>query len=74
MFTAAWLGNRAPNSAIYIQSPFKMINGTETDLRLLRVIGTRAFVHIATYIKKLDLKVLEGRLVRFSDNSKSYRV
>ena len=46
MFTVAFLGNRAPHSAISMQSPFKMANATETDLWLLRVIGARAFVHI----------------------------
>ncbi|CAN0542042.1 unnamed protein product, partial [Laminaria digitata] len=51
MFTAAFLGNRAPHSAIGMQSPYKMLHGTEPDLRLLRVIGSRAFVHIETYSK-----------------------
>ena len=46
--TAAFLGNRAPHSAIGIQSPYKLLHGTEPDLRLLRVIGARAFVHIKT--------------------------
>ena len=74
MFTAAFWGNRAPHSAIGMQSPYKMLNGTEPDLRLLRVIGARAFVHIETYTKKLELKAVEGRLVGYSNNSKSYRV
>ena len=74
MSTAAFLGNRAPHSAIGIQSPYKMLHGTEPDLRLIRVIGARAFVHIETYSKKLELKAVEGRLVGYSNNSKSYRV
>ena len=73
MFTAAFLGSRAPHSAIGMQSPYKMLHGTEPDLRLLRVIGARAFVHIDTYSKKLELKAVEGRLVGYSNNSKSYR-
>ena len=64
MFTAAFLGNRTPHSAIDMQSPYKMLHGTEPDLRLLRVIGARAF----------ELKAVEGRLVGYSNNSKSYRV
>ena len=52
MFTAAFLGNRAPHAAIDMQSPYKMLNGTEPDLRRLRVIGARAFVHIETHTKK----------------------
>ena len=73
MFTAAFLGNRAPHSAIDMRSPYKMLYGTESDLRLLRVIGAQAFVRIETYSKKLQLKVVEGRLVGHSNNSKSYR-
>ena len=40
MFTSAFLGNSAPHSAIGMQFPYKMLHGTESDLRLLRVIGT----------------------------------
>ncbi|CAN0372107.1 unnamed protein product, partial [Scytosiphon promiscuus] len=46
MFTAAFLGNRVPHSAIDMQSPSNMVHGTEPGLRLLRVIGARAIVHI----------------------------
>ena len=74
MFTAAFLGNRAPHSAVGMQSPYKMLHGTEPDLRLLQVNGARAFVHIETYSKNLELKAVEGRLVGYSNNSKSYRV
>ena len=74
MFMAAFLGNRAPHSAIGMQSPHKMLKGAEPDLRLLRVIGARAFVHIETHTKKLELKAVEGRLVGYSNDSKSYRV
>ena len=74
MFTAAFLGNSAPHPAIGMQSPYKLLHGTEPDLRLLRVIGARAFAHTETYSKKLELKAVEGRLVGYSNNSKSYRV
>ena len=74
IFTAAFLGNRASHSAISMQSPFKMLNGTEPDLRLLRVTGVRAFVHIETYTKKLKLKAVEAWLVGYSKSSKSYRI
>ena len=59
MFTAAFLGNRTPHSKIGTQSPYKMTHGTEPDLRLLRVIGARAFVHTETYSKNLELKAVE---------------
>ena len=70
----AFLCNRAPNSTTSMQSPFKMLSGTEPDLRLLQVIGARAFVHIETYTKKLELKAVEGHLVGYSSNSKSCHV
>ena len=60
MLTAAFLGSRAPHSAIGMQSSYKMIYGTELDLRLLRAIGTRAFVHVETYSKKLEHKAVIG--------------
>ena len=63
MFTAAFLRNRAPNSVIGMQSPYKMLHGAEPDLRLLRVIGARAFVRMETYSKQLDLKAVERRRV-----------
>ena len=74
MFKAEFLGNRVPHSAIGMQSPYKMLHGTEPDLRLLSVNSARAFVHIETCSKTLELKAMEGRLVRYSKSSKSYRV
>ena len=74
MFTAAFLGNRAPHAAIGMQSPYKMLHGTEPGLRLLRVIGARAFVHNETYSKTFELKGVEGRLVGCSNNSKVHRM
>ena len=74
MFTAAYVGNRALHCALNMQSPYKMLKGAEPDLRILRVIGARASVHIERRIKKLALKAGEWRLVGYSSNSKSYRV
>ena len=74
MLTAAYVGNKASHSALNIQSPYKILKGTEADVRILRVIGARAFVHIERRTKKLALKAVEGRLVGYSSNNKSYRV
>ena len=74
MFTAAYVGNRAPHSALNMQSPYKMLTGTEPDVRILRVIEARAFVHIERRTKKPALKAVEGRLVGYSSSSKSYCV
>ena len=73
MFTTAFLGNWAPYSATGMQPPYKLLRGTKPDVRLLRVIGAKAFVHTETYSKKLELKAVEGRPVGYSNN-KSYRV
>lgn len=40
------------------QSPYKMLYGIEPDLRLLRVIGARAFVRIEKYSETLELKAM----------------
>ena len=74
MFTAGFLGNRAPQSAIVMQSPYKMPHRMEPDLLFLRVIGARAFPHFETQSKKLELKAVEGRLVGYSNNTKNYRI
>ena len=50
-----------------------MPHGTQPDLRLTRVIGAWAFVHIETYSKHLEVKAAEGPLVGHSNNSKSCR-
>lgn len=54
--------------------PYKRLDGTESDLQLLRGIDPRAFILIETYSKRLELKAVEGRLVGYSDSSKSCRV
>ena len=74
VFMAALLGNIAPHSAIGMQSPYKMPYGPELDLRLLRVIGARAFVHIETYSQSHALKAVKGRLLGYNNISRSYRV
>ena len=57
-----------------MQYPYKMLKGTEPDLRILRVIGARAFVHIERRTKKLAVKAVQWRLVGYICNSKSCRV
>lgn len=59
MFTAAFVGNGAPHSAIGMRFPSRRLHGTELDLRPLQVIGARAFVHIETHPKTLELKAVE---------------
>ena len=46
MFTAEYLANRAPRSALNMVTPYKPLHGKEATLQHLRTIGSRAFVHI----------------------------
>ena len=74
MLTAAFRGSSWPHSAIGMKSPHKMLHETEPDLRLLRVIGARFFVHVKRHSKTLELKAVEELLVGYSNNSMNYRV
>ena len=60
MFTAAYVGNRAPHSVLNMQSSYKMLKATEPDLRIICVIGARAFVHIEEVPKSSHLRQLRG--------------
>lgn len=51
MFTAAYLANRTPHSALNIETPYKALYGKEATLQHLRTIGSRAFVHIEKHAK-----------------------
>lgn len=61
MFITAFSGNGAPYFRIGMGPPYKMLSGTETDLRSLRVIGARVVVHMETSQK-----------TRAQGNSKNY--
>ena len=74
MQTAVFLSNWSPHAALNNGTPSKALYGKDAYLGHLRVIGSRAFVHHATYTKKLEHRAWEGRLVGYSMDSKSYRV
>ena len=48
-FTAVYLANRSPHSALGGTTPFSRMHGKEAVLSDLRAIGSRAFVHIETH-------------------------
>lgn len=54
-----------------METPYKKIYGKEADLRLLKVIGARAFAHIETHTKTLSSEDWEGRLCGYSKQSKA---
>ena len=62
MFTAAYLLNRVPHSALGMVTPYKKLYGKDANLSHLRVIGARAFVHVETHTKKMADKAWEGAL------------
>ncbi|CAM9557503.1 unnamed protein product, partial [Sphacelaria rigidula] len=65
--------NASPHSALDMQSRHKMLKETESDLKHLQVVGARVFVHIERHTSKLALEAAEGRLVGYSNDSKTYR-
>ena len=72
-FTAVYLTNRAPHSALGGATPFFKMYKKEADMTALRSIGARAFVHIETHTTKLADKAWEGKLCGFSTDSRAYR-
>ena len=74
MKTAVDLSNRTPHAALQNGTPHKALYGKDSYLGHLRVIGSRAFVHEEVHTNKLEHRAWEGRLVGFSEESKSYRI
>ncbi|CAM9813692.1 unnamed protein product, partial [Sphacelaria rigidula] len=59
IFTAAYLANRSSHSALDMQSPHKMLKGTEPDLKHLRVVEARASFISSGIIRNLLSKQLK---------------
>ena len=74
MFTAAYLANRTPHSALNMATSYKDLHGKEATLQHLRTIGSRAFVHIEAHTRKLEDRSWEGRLCGYSQDTKAYRI
>lgn len=72
--TASYLSNRVPHSALHNGTPYKALYGKEADLRHLRAIESRDFVHVETHTKKLDDRAWGERLVGYCTDSTSFRV
>ena len=71
IFTAAYLSNRSPHSALGgATSYFRMRN----NLSELRAIGSRVFVQHETYTRKLDDRTFEGKLGGFSQDSGAKKI
>ena len=73
-FTATFLANRMPHSALQTQAPFTVIFGVQAKLDHLRAMRARAFAYIGTHTTKLEDKTWEGRLCGYSMNRKAHRM
>ncbi|CAN0101383.1 unnamed protein product, partial [Sphacelaria rigidula] len=68
--------DHGPVHVLDMQSPHKMLKRTEPDLNHIRVILPPKTMHVwggGCRRKCLALKAVEGRLVGYSDDSKSYK-
>ena len=74
IFTAAYLSNRSPHSALGGATPYFRMYDKEADLSGLRAIGARAFVHRETYTRKLDDRSFEGKLCGFGQDRRAYSI
>ena len=61
MQTAVYLRNRVPHAALGNITPYRALYGKVANLGHLLVIWAKAFVHVKTHTRKLDLKAWEGR-------------
>ena len=74
IFTAAYLSNRSPHSALRGATPYFRMHNKEADLSGRRAIGVRAFVHRKAYTRKPDDWAFKGKLCGFSQDSRAYRI
>ena len=72
--TAVFLINRLPHPAIGGDTPYHRMFGKHADLSFLRIIGTRAFVHVEGYTTKLQPNAWEGVLVGYDSDKPTFRV
>ena len=74
MKTAVYLTNRTPHADLQNGTPYKALYGKDAYLGHHGVIGPRTFVHEEVHTNKLEHRAWGGRLVGFSEESKSYRI
>lgn len=73
MWTAVYLTNLDPRSALDIATPYKPPFGKGVGLSCLSTIGVRSLFLIDTCTKKLNDKAWEGRLRGYSQYTKPHR-
>ena len=73
-FTAAFLVNREPHKALETETSHKRAYGKYANLRMLRTVGVRAFVHVETYTQNIAAKTWERKFCDYSTDSRAYRI
>ena len=75
IFTAAYVGKRAPHSALNMQPPYKMLKQRSQTYGFFASSGRGPLCTLRDVPKSLHSRqVVEKRLIGYSNNSKSYRV
>ncbi len=72
--TSVFLINRLPHKALRGDTPYFRMFGKQANLSFLRIIGSRAFVHVEGHTTKLQPKAWEGVLVGYNNDSPTFRV
>ena len=72
--TVVYLINRLLDKAIGGDSPYYRMFGKQADLSYSRTIGTRAFVVVECYTKKLQARPWEGFLIGNDNDKPTFRV
>ena len=72
--TSVFLVNRLPHKAIKGDTPYWRMFGKQANLSFLRIIGSRAFVHVEGHTTKLQPRAWEGVLVGYDNDSPTFRI
>lgn len=66
--------NRCTTRALVLKTPFEALYERKPDLRHLKVLGCKCFVHIPKHLRKqIGAKAFQAILVGYDPNSKAYR-
>jgi hypothetical protein len=67
--TACYLANRSPHSALQGMTPYEKLHGCKPDLDHIRTLGSTAYNLVGGYVKKLQDKSSEGKLIGYDGDS-----
>eukprot|EP00903_Cladosiphon_okamuranus_P012044 g11309.t1 len=72
--TSVFLVNRLPHKALKGNTPYWRMFGKQANLSFLRIIGSRAFVHVEGHNTKRQPRAWEGVLVGYENDSPTFRI